>query len=153
MKKKVIITSTIVFVILLLAVLVGLYVEKQRIQRLNSSVSWTSEDIYNLIDKSTSFHIEQTYYDLLSERCNYNIGGTNFILTQVKFEEDSYIICLPTYNDWEEAWNHANDWNNYAKKNNWAIGKVMYSFGAVLVQINPINDNFLDEFTSLITIE
>ena len=152
-KKRILLILITIIIIISLMILVKNEIENKRIQDLHSSIDWTSDNIYKLLSDSPSFQIEQTYYDLVSQHCNYNTGWKDIILTQVRFEGDSYVVCITTYDDWKEAWNHAEDWNSWSKGNDWAIGKIMYSYGAVLVQINPINENFLNEFTSLVSIE
>ena len=60
------------------------------------------------------------------------------------------IFALQAFSNWEEAWNLAQSWNKHAKHTNWAFGVIMVTYGDVLLQIHPVDEDFLEEFNSLI---
>ena len=149
MKIKKIILILISCITLVLLSLWGISeVKEANLKKLLSEMTFTSDDIYQLIDDSPSFQVVETIYDE-TELFIYE-NGSDYIVTKVIHANSDYDILIQTTSDWEEAWNYAQHWNKHAKHTNWAFGVIMVTYGDVLLQIHPVDEEFLEELNSLI---
>jgi hypothetical protein len=117
------------------------------IKKAHSLMTYNTMDLYQMMNDSSLFQIEAVFHDE-SGRCMFK-GGNDYIVTQVIFDNENYVVCFVKTSTWERAWDYSHDWNRHAESTNWAFGMKMLSFGDVLVQVNPIDDIFLREFASL----
>lgn len=149
MQKQRIIVISLSFIIVALLSMWGVSKVKDiKFRKLQSEMTYTTDDIYQIINDSPLFRVTRSQ-DNTSKNCIYK-SGEDYINVQMTYENDNYYICILTIGYWEDAWNLAQSWTKHAKQNEWAFNMYLLSYGDVLIQVIPVDEEFIQQLNSSI---